>query len=254
MGSFLDRPKTEKETHHIEGHDLKAGMSAMQGWRVDMEVGKLRCLSPRALSPTRISALSPPPALQDAHSMVVGIDGAPGVSWFAVFDGHGGGYTSKYASEKVLGKITATPEWQADNKSPDSIAKALTRGFLELDADLLKTPEIMGGDDHSGSTAITSFVTPTHVIVGNCGDSRAILVRDGAVSARAGAWEVVAEDRGGGAPPRRPAPQARHTHAKLPHPQAIGVWPDRPPPPPPPAPPRARAPRTWRRAATACQR
>jgi protein phosphatase 1B len=37
----------------------------------------------------------------------------------------------------------------------------------------------MRGDDHSGSTAITALVTPTHVFVGNCGDSRAILVRGG---------------------------------------------------------------------------
>jgi hypothetical protein len=31
-------------------------------------------------------------------------------------------------------------------------------------------------EDHSGSTAITAFVTPTHIVVANCGDSRAILV------------------------------------------------------------------------------
>jgi len=38
MGSFLDKPKTEKETHLADGLDLHAGVSAMQGWRVDMEV------------------------------------------------------------------------------------------------------------------------------------------------------------------------------------------------------------------------
>ena len=32
-------------------------------------------------------------------------------------------------------------------------------------------------DDRSGSTAIVAFVTPTHIIVGNCGDSRCMLVR-----------------------------------------------------------------------------
>jgi protein phosphatase 1B len=114
--------------------------------------------------------------------MVIGVEGAPNINWFAVFDGHGGGFTSIYASQKVLGKIMATPEWQADNKSPESIGKAMIKGFLELDADLLKEAEVASGDDHSGSTAITSFVTPTHIIVGNCGDSRAMLIRDGAVS------------------------------------------------------------------------
>ena len=38
MGSFLDKPKTDKETARSEGLGLRAGVSAMQGWRVDMEV------------------------------------------------------------------------------------------------------------------------------------------------------------------------------------------------------------------------
>jgi len=33
------------------------------------------------------------------------------------------------------------------------------------------------GEDHSGSTAIAALVTPTHIIVANCGDSRCVLVR-----------------------------------------------------------------------------
>ena len=38
MGSFLDKPVTEKETINGEGNDMIWGCSAMQGWRVDMEV------------------------------------------------------------------------------------------------------------------------------------------------------------------------------------------------------------------------
>ena len=34
-------------------------------------------------------------------------------------------------------------------------------------------------EDHSGSTAITAFVTPTHFVIGNVGDSRAVLARGG---------------------------------------------------------------------------
>ena len=40
-------------------------------------------------------------------------------------------------------------------------------------------PVLASGEDHSGSTAITSFVTPTHIILGNTGDSRAVLCRGG---------------------------------------------------------------------------
>lgn len=38
-----------------------------------------------------------------------------------------------------------------------------------------------GGADRSGSTAITCFITETHIIFGNCGDSRGLLARSGNV-------------------------------------------------------------------------
>lgn len=38
MGSFLDKPKTTHEVEEKEGNGLKAGLAAMQGWRIDMEV------------------------------------------------------------------------------------------------------------------------------------------------------------------------------------------------------------------------
>ncbi|AWP13727.1 hypothetical protein SMAX5B_012219 [Scophthalmus maximus] len=37
MGAFLDKPKTEKHNSHGEGNGLHYGLSAMQGWRVEME-------------------------------------------------------------------------------------------------------------------------------------------------------------------------------------------------------------------------
>ena len=37
MGSFLDKPLTDKDTHSGEGNGLKWASSAMQGWRVNME-------------------------------------------------------------------------------------------------------------------------------------------------------------------------------------------------------------------------
>ena len=154
---------------------------------------------------------------QDAHTIKMGIDGAPEHSWFAVFDGHGGTFTSKYAAAKVLEKICSTPEWAADRFSPVTLGNAMVRGFLDLDEDLkkvgliapplathggsasrlgcfgvpldpalikgnrpsylLQTPDIMRGDDHSGSTAISAIVTPSHIVCGNVGDSRCILLK-----------------------------------------------------------------------------
>ena len=39
MGSFLDKPITEKETAGGSGNGLVYSMSCMQGWRSEMEVG-----------------------------------------------------------------------------------------------------------------------------------------------------------------------------------------------------------------------
>ena len=50
---------------------------------------------------------------------------------------------------------------------------ALAESFLSLDAKLLRDT-----DHRAGSTAVVALVTAGHVIVGNCGDSRAYLCRD----------------------------------------------------------------------------
>ena len=79
MGSFLDKPKTEKTNDHGHGNELRYGLAAMQGWRVEME---------------------------DAHSSVTGLPaGLDGWSFFAVFDGHAGGTVSKHSSKDLLQSI-----------------------------------------------------------------------------------------------------------------------------------------------------
>ena len=45
----------------------------------------------------------------------------------------------------------------------------------------MKTCRLSSGADRSGSTATTAFITPTHIIIGNCGDSRSVLISDGRV-------------------------------------------------------------------------
>ena len=39
MGAFLDKPLETKETHLGAGGGIIFASSAMQGWRVEMEVG-----------------------------------------------------------------------------------------------------------------------------------------------------------------------------------------------------------------------
>lgn len=86
MGSFLDKPKTEKTNESGQGNDLSYGVSAMQGWRIEME---------------------------DAHTHLIGLPLAGFENWsfFAVFDGHAGGTVSRYSSKELIYSIlNADPE------------------------------------------------------------------------------------------------------------------------------------------------
>jgi len=155
MGSFLDKPITEKETLNGAGNGLVWGVSAMQGWRVEME---------------------------DAHTCEVSVPGMPETSFFAVYDGHGGKTVSTIAGVQLLPMILQGQILASGDKSPDTLSKALYQGLFDLDAKMLEQePKLASGEDHSGSTCIASFITPTHVILANCGDSRAVLSRKGQV-------------------------------------------------------------------------
>jgi len=150
MGSFLEKPKTEKATERAEGNGLSAGMSDMQGWRVDME---------------------------DAHTLMPVIPGWEGHSFFGVYDGHGGSLVSKHVAEHILDEIRS--HGAAEARDAEGISEAMRKGHLSLDAKMRELPSVKSGEDHSGSTSIQAIVSPTHIIVANTGDSRAVLSRVG---------------------------------------------------------------------------
>lgn len=166
MGGFLDKPKTEKSREHGQGNGLEYGVVSMQGWRVEME---------------------------DSHSAITSLPGDfKDWSFFAVFDGHCGSGVSMHCAQHLLPTIIQTDEFQRLSPSagsPDSaessdeaasiIQKAIHSGFLKLDEEMRQKPEISSGDDKSGSTAVCVLVSPWHVYIANCGDSRAVLCRRG---------------------------------------------------------------------------
>lgn len=63
--------------------------------------------------------------------------------------------------------------------------KAFSNCFLKVDAEVGGAPKDTNGStsvppiapETVGSTAVVAIVCPTHIIVGNCGDSRAVLCR-----------------------------------------------------------------------------
>lgn len=155
MGAFLDKPKIEKESSSGQGNNLCYGVSSMQGWRVEME---------------------------DAHSTVIGL---PGVlsewSFFAVFDGHAGSKVAGYCAENLLDEIISKLDLgeMENSESPvtpsvETVKQGICDGFLSIDQKM-KDKFI---DEKSGTTVVGVIVSPTHLFFINCGDSRAIFVRN----------------------------------------------------------------------------
>ena len=112
--------------------------------------------------------------------MTAEVPGEPSYSFFGVFDGHGGKYISDCAARDLLQRILSTEEWKSGGRDVEVLKAAMRTGFIKLDEELKASEEVVTRDDHSGSTAVTALITPTHIFVANCGDSRSIMVSDGA--------------------------------------------------------------------------
>lgn len=149
MGAFLDKPKTEKSTGSGEGHGIRYGVSAMQGWRMEME---------------------------DAHVCEVELPFAKDSCFFGVFDGHAGPKVAQYCSANLLKTIQEC--YQEAKNADDRIKAAIHKGFIELDKSMRNKEPWSNSEDRSGTTAVSALVTPEHIYLGNCGDSRAILCRE----------------------------------------------------------------------------
>uniref|UniRef100_A0A8C7HFQ5 Protein phosphatase 1A n=1 Tax=Oncorhynchus kisutch TaxID=8019 RepID=A0A8C7HFQ5_ONCKI len=158
MGAFLDKPKMEKHNAHGEGNSLTYGLSSMQGWRVEME---------------------------DAHTAVIGLPhGLDPWAFFAVYDGHAGSQVAKYCCGHLLEHITSNPDFQSalePEPNVESVKTGIRTGFLQIDEHMRSISEKKHGVDRSGSTAVGVMISPGHIYFINCGDSRGLLSRGGAV-------------------------------------------------------------------------
>ena len=153
MGAFLEKPKTEKVTAKGEGCGIRFGVSAMQGWRMEME---------------------------DAHVCNTSFS-LKDWGFFGVFDGHAGPKVSQYCSQHLLDCIVESIDKKDSDVTADAVKKGIRDGFLVLDDRLKSLPQWANGEDRSGTTAIVVMVSPKEIIWGNCGDSRGLLCRSGKV-------------------------------------------------------------------------
>jgi protein phosphatase 1G len=150
MGAALDKPITDKTTERGEGQlgdgsTYKFGASGMQGWRREME---------------------------DRHTCCTEIEGLPGHAFFAVYDGHGGDEAADLSEQRllptILGQEAAAAYREGGCVDPGLLEVAMVAAFKQCDAEI--RPLI----SRSGTTAVTCFVTPTHFICANAGDSRGV--------------------------------------------------------------------------------
>ncbi|KAK1076297.1 Protein phosphatase 2C 2 [Friedmanniomyces endolithicus] len=156
MGQTLSEPLVEK--HSAEGQDDRVvfGVSAMQGWRINMEDAHANILD-----------LQP---LQEGgdEKQLVPAESDVRISYFGVYDGHGGEKVALYTGEH-LHKIIAKQE---AFKRKD-FEQALKDGFLAIDRAILSDPKYE--EEVSGCTSTVGIVTKDKIYVGNAGDSRTVL-------------------------------------------------------------------------------
>ncbi|KAI9794780.1 MAG: Protein phosphatase 2C 2 [Peltula sp. TS41687] len=155
MGQTLSEPVTEKNSDKGEDAQIIFGVSAMQGWRISMEDAHATILDLRPEEENgKVKALS-----GEANSKL---------SFFGVYDGHGGERVALFSGENVH-KIIAKQEAFAQG----NLEQALKDGFLATDRALLNHPKY--AEEVSGCTASVGLISKDKIYVANAGDSRTVL-------------------------------------------------------------------------------
>ncbi|KAJ2968711.1 hypothetical protein NQ176_g9049 [Zarea fungicola] len=152
MGQTLSEPVVDKNSSKGEDDRLAYGVSSMQGWRISMEDAD-----------TTVLDLIPSPTAEDIE-----IHKNARMSFFGVYDGHGGEKVATYSGANLHNIIAR----QESFKKGD-YAQALKDGFLAADRAMLSDPRFE--DEVSGCTACVSLIVGNRVYVANAGDSRGVL-------------------------------------------------------------------------------
>ncbi|CAL1413964.1 unnamed protein product [Linum trigynum] len=103
--------------------------------------------------------------------------------FLGVYDGHGGSQVAEYCRKRVHEALSEEIEELARADSGEEVLKkAFFNCFLRVDAEISGDGGGGGGavevaPETVGSTAVVATVCRTHIVVANCGDSRAVLCR-----------------------------------------------------------------------------
>ncbi|MBA0789771.1 hypothetical protein Gohar_014460 [Gossypium harknessii] len=186
--SFLDVPqqkkvrKTETKCLFELGNIPLWGFTSIRGRRPEMEDAFVAI--PRFLQV--------PSQILKAESVTNGMNRDLTAHFYGVYDGHGGCQVANYCRERMhlalaeeiekakscIREGNIRHDWQELWK------KAFSNCFIKVDAEIGGVCNGVNDTDNKpiapetvGSTAVVAVVSPTHIIVANSGDSRAVLYR-----------------------------------------------------------------------------
>nr|ACR34958.1 unknown [Zea mays] len=118
-----------------------------------------------------------------------------GHHFFGVFDGHGCSHVATSCGERMHQIVAEEATAAAGSSVSDETARwrgVMEKSYARMDAEAVVSRETAGPAptcrcemqlpkcDHVGSTAVVAVVGPRHLVVANCGDSRAVLSSGGA--------------------------------------------------------------------------
>lgn len=173
MGQILSQPVTEKHTENDGDKHLAYGLSSMQGWRINMEDAHSTVLDLNKLKDAEEDEEAEGKGQTGASKKPTSADPmADRVSFFGVYDGHGGEKTAIFTGETLHKLVKSTESFQKGD-----YINAMKEGFLNCDQAILRDYDMK--DDDSGCAATSVIITPKQVVCANAGDSRTIMSING---------------------------------------------------------------------------
>ncbi|KAI1416160.1 PP2C-domain-containing protein [Hypoxylon sp. FL1857] len=151
MGQTLSEPVVDKASDKGEDDRLLYGVSAMQGWRISME--DAHCTVLDLLTPGTDEEKKVHPSR---------------LSFFGVFDGHGGDKVAQFAGKNIHDILKKQDTFKAGNYE-----QSLKDTFLATDRAILSDPQYE--EEVSGCTACCGLITSEKIYIANAGDSRSVL-------------------------------------------------------------------------------
>uniref|UniRef100_A0A0E0PB58 protein-serine/threonine phosphatase n=1 Tax=Oryza rufipogon TaxID=4529 RepID=A0A0E0PB58_ORYRU len=146
----LQVPDITKSTHSGGNTVLAYASSAMQGYRSTME---------------------------DAHATIENLDAPTNTSFFGVYDGHGGSAVARM--DEMLRNQAASKEL-TEYGSGNEYWRTAGRSWLRC-APCVQGP-VYCGPLAEGCTACVVLIRNTQIVVGNAGDARCVISRNGDLS------------------------------------------------------------------------